>query len=140
MKTAKSIVLLTALLLSLVSSSIFGQDSDKPTVLVFSQNQAKLSDIGKINQMIDSVFSPILNKLVDEGKLSGWGQLNHAWGDEWNLNLWYSAKDLNTFNAAWDEYIKTVSEKHPGAIGQVVTLFQAHKDNIYSIRSSYYGK
>ena len=126
-------------LVSLFTMPIFGQDSDKPTVLVFSQNQVKMSDMGKVNQMIDSVFSPILNKLVDEGKLSGWGQLNHAWGDEWNLNIWYSAKDLSSFNAFWDEYVKRVTEQHPGAFGEVVSLFQAHKDNIYSIRSSYSG-
>ncbi len=119
---------------------VFGQDSDKSTILVFSQNQVKMSDVGKVNKMVDSVFSPILNTLVDEGKLSGWGQLNHAWGDEWNLNFWYSAKDIETFHKFWDEYVKRVSEKHPDAFGNTVGYFQAHKDNIYTERKSYNGK
>jgi hypothetical protein len=100
----------------------------------------KMSDMGKVNKMVDSVFSPILNGLVDEGKISGWGQLTHAWGDEWNLNFWYSAKDMDTFNAFWAEYVKRVGDKHPTAFGETVTYFQAHKDNMYTIRKSYSGK
>lgn len=119
---------------------IFGQDSEKPTILVFSQNKVKMADMGKVNKMVDSVFAPILNSFVDEGKLSGWGQLNHAWGDEWNFNLWYSAKDTETFHKFWEEYIKKVSEKHPEAFGSTVEYFQEHKDNIYSIRNGYSGK
>ena len=130
---------ISAVLLVCSFSVVNAQDSDEPTVLVFSQNMVKMSDMGKANEMMDSVFSPILNSLVDEGKLSAWGQLNHAWGDEWNLNIWYSAKDLDAFNAAWAEYVERVRKEHPDAFGQVVELFQAHKDNIYSIRSSYSG-
>ena len=52
---------------------VFGQDSDKPTILVFSQNKVKMTDMGKVNKMVDSVFAPILNTFVDEGKLSCWG-------------------------------------------------------------------
>jgi hypothetical protein len=121
-------------------STIFAQDSEKPTILVFSQNMVKMSDMGKVNEMVDSVFSPILNGLVDDGKLSGWGQLTHAWGDEWNLNFWYSVKDMETFNSFWGEYVKRVREKHPDAFGEATSYFQAHKDNIYSIRKSYTGK
>ena len=75
--------------------------------------------MGEVNKMVDSVFAPILNSFVDEGKLSGWGQLNHAWGDE---------------------YVKQVSAKHPDAFGSMVEYFQEHKDNIYSIRNGYSGK
>ena len=119
---------------------IFGQDSEKPTILVFSQNKVKMADMGKVNKMVDSVFAPILNSFVDEGKLSGWGQLNHAWGDEWNFNLWYSATDTETFHKFWDEYTKHVSEKFPDAFGSTIGYFQEHKDNIYSIRNGYSGK
>lgn len=116
---------------------IIGQDSENPPILVFSQNKVKMTDMGKVNKMVDSVFAPILNSFVDSGKLSGWGQLNHAWGDEWNFNLWYSAKDPETFHKFWDEYVKTVGEKHPDAFGSTVGYFQEHKDNIYSMRKSY---
>jgi len=136
----KTINISFVILLLIGYSTILGQDKEKPTILVFSQNMVKMSDMGKVNKMLDSLFAPILDGLVDEGKLSGWGQLTHAWGDEWNSNLWYSAKDMATFNAFWTEYVKRVSDKHPEAFGEVVSYFQAHKDNIYSIRKSYSGK
>ena len=135
----KIINVICTLILIGAFTSIAAQESEKPTILVFSQNMVKMSDMGKVQKAMDSLFVPILNSMVDQGKISGWGQLNHAWGDEWNFNLWYSAKDMKTFNEFWAEYVKTVSEKHPGAFGSVVSMFQAHKDNIYSIQHSYSG-
>jgi len=125
------------------TSLVFSQESkenQKPGILVFSQNMVPMSDVSKVNKMVDSVFAPILNGLADEGKIFGWGQLNHNWGDEWNLNFYYIAKDMDSFHDFWSEYVKTVSEKHPGTFGNTVKYFQAHKDNIYGIRHIYRGK
>lgn len=138
----KNIIKTTIAIAFLLTSISFAQDSKdkKPTTLVFSQNKVQMADMGKANKMIDEIFAPILNQLVDEGMLLGWGQLNHAWGDEWNLNFWYSAKDVGSFHKFWKEYVKRASEKHPEAFGNVVKMFQAHKDNIYTEVQSYSGK
>lgn len=139
----KNIIKTTVAIVFLLTGLNFAQESkenEMPKTLVFSQNKVQMADMGKVNKMIDEVFAPILNKLVDEGMLSAWGQLNHAWGDEWNLNLWYSAKDMASFNKFWGEYVKRVRENHPEAFGEVTKLFEAHKDNIYSIVQSYSGK
>ena len=69
--------------------------------------------------------------------LLNWGLFNHAWGDEWNVNVWYTVKDMATFDAFWEEYVSRVNERHPGAFGSVVKYFQAHKDNIYTIEQQY---
>src|SRR3972149_3775629 len=94
----------------------------------------QMSKVGAMNQMIDSIFAPILNKLVDEGFFFGWGQFNHAWGDEWNVNFWYVTKDVASFYAGWNDYVKRVGERHPGAFGEAVKYFQAHKDNTDYLR------
>jgi len=96
-----------------------------------------MGKMSEVNNMIDSVFVPILNGLVDEGMIKSWGQFNHAWGDEWNLNFWYVAKDMTSFSAFWLEYVKRVSDDHPGAFDAVVKYFKAHKDNMYVIRNQY---
>ncbi len=132
--------LFVALILLTASTFLFGQDSkdtEKPSTLVFSQNMVQMSDMGKVNKMVDEIFVPILNALVDEGMLFGWGQLNHAWGDEWNLNFYYIAKDMDAFNNFWSEYVNRVREQHPDAFGNIVQYFQAHKDNMYSIQQMY---
>lgn len=124
-------------LMFIASANLFGQESEQPTWLVVSQNMVPLSKVETVNKMIDSVSVPILNELVDEGMLSGWGQFNHAWGDEWNVNFWYVAQSQSAFVVFWDEFVNRVRERHPGAFGEIVQYFQAHKDNMYVIRNQY---
>jgi len=125
------------LLIFIASANVFGQESEQPSWLVVSQNMVKMGEVSKVNKMIDSVTAPILNKLCDEGMLAGWGQFNHAWGDEWNVNFWYVTKDQASFGKFWAEFVKRVQDQHPGAFGEVVQYFQAHKDNMYIIRNQY---
>ncbi|MFC2103101.1 hypothetical protein ACFLSS_01610, partial [Bacteroidota bacterium] len=114
----------------------FAQDGERP-ILVTSFNMVKMTDIGKVNKMVDSVFTPILKELVDEGMIFSFGQFMHSWGDEWNMNFWYTAKDMNSFDKFWDEYVSRVVKRHPDAWRSTTKYFQAHKDNIYTIRGQY---
>lgn len=114
----------------------FAQNNEQP-LLVVSQNMVTMSDVGKVNKMVDSVFTPILKELVDEGFIYNFGFFSHSWGDEWNSNSWYSAKDMSSFDKFWDEYVSRVNKRHPGSFAATTKYFQAHKDNIYTIRSQY---
>lgn len=122
--------------LILLSGSSFAQDSEQP-LLIVSQNMVSMSDVGKVNKMGDSIFVPILKELVDEGMLYSFGSFSHSWGDEWNVNYWYTAKDMASFDKFWDEYISRVRSRHPNAFGSITKYFNAHKDNIYTIRNQY---
>ncbi len=119
-----------------VSESNFAQSNDQP-LLIVSFNMVPMSDMGKVNKMVDSVFTPILKELVDEKFIFSFGQFTHTWGDEWNLNFWYTAKDMSSFDKFWDEYVSRVNKRHPGAFAATTKYFQAHKDNIYTIRGQY---
>lgn len=124
------IVILCAFSFFLSVQSILAQE-EGPGTLVFSQNMVAMKDIGKVNKIIDSLTVPIWQELMDEGMLMGWGQLNHEWGDEWNCNFYYVAKDKDAFFAAWNEFVKRMGERHPDAWKEMIPAFQAHKDNIY---------
>jgi len=128
-----AVVLITILFFS---GNSLAQDNDQQ-ILVVSQNMVSMSDVGKVNKLGDSIFVPVLKELVDEGYILSFGQFNHNWGDEWNVNYWYVAKDMSSFDTFWNEYVSRVSERHPGAFGSTVKYFQAHKDNIYTIRNQY---
>ncbi len=128
-----AIVVFTLLFLSETS---FAQSSERP-LLVISQNKVLLSDVGKVNKIGDSIFVPILKELVDEGFIYSFGQFNHSWGDEWNVNYWYTAKDMASFEKFWGEYVNRVSNRHPGAFASIVKYNKAHKDNMYTIRGQY---
>jgi uncharacterized short protein YbdD (DUF466 family) len=114
----------------------FAQSNDQP-LLIVSFNMVPMSDVGKVNKMVDSVFTPVLKELVDEGFIFSFGFFSHTWGDEWNSNVWYTAKDMSSFDKFWDEYVSRMNKRHPGAFAATTKYFQAHKDNIYTIRNQY---
>lgn len=104
-----------------------------PGIVVFSQNKCAESNVPKVRAMADSVTGPVLDALVKEGKLTGWGMLGHLWGDEWNVNVWYSAPTQRAFLDAWDEMLKRVNQRSPGWYAQFAVLCSEHKDSMYSV-------
>jgi hypothetical protein len=135
----KQFVLFLMIVLSaflFINENSYAQNQDPP-LLICSFNQVGSADVGKVNKMVDSVFAPILNELVDEGFIISWGQFNHAWGDEWNVNLFYTVKDMTSFEKFWDEYVDRGGKRHPRAFAETTQYFKAHKDNIYVLRNAY---
>jgi hypothetical protein len=105
-----------------------------PGVLMFSQHKCPLGNVAQIGILADSLFGPVLDELVKEGKLTGWGVLEHAWGDEWNWNVWYSATTHRAFLDGWDEYIARLNRRHPGWYQRFAPLCSDHKDAMYAVR------
>ena len=120
----------------LAAGSSQAQESEQP-LLVVSFQKVKMADVGAMNKMINEKFAPILNGLVDDKMLLNWGLFNHAWGDEWNVNIWYTVKDMASFDKFWEEYIKRINEKQPDAWKELRGYIQEHKDNIYTIMNQY---
>jgi len=89
-------------------------------------------DLAKVHEL-DSMFNPILDEMMKKGKLLGWGVLEHAWGDEWNWNIYYAVESHAAFLEFWKAYIAKLNERHPDWRKQIKGLCTAHKDNIYSV-------
>lgn len=119
-----------------VARNISAQSEAQP-LLVVSFQKIKMADVGTVNKMINEKFAPILNGLVDDKMLLSWGLFNHAWGDEWNVNVWYTVKDMDAFDKFWEEYMKRISEKQPDAWKEMRGYIMEHKDNIYTIMNQY---
>ncbi len=141
----KRVITSVLLLLIITSGFVIAQDSDeakkkfKPTVVV-SQNMVPLAKMGRFVEITNEYFVPAFDKLVDEGKLMGWGYLTHAWGDEWNVVIHYTAKDFATFEKAWGEGIKSLIESAPEEVtDEQMGMLLAHKDSIYTGQHSYDG-
>jgi hypothetical protein len=133
----KIVALALIIFLALIYSSTLAQDSDKPIepgFCVMSYNKVQMGEVSKVNALFDSITVPILDELKSEGRLLGFGQLNHFWGDEWNVNVYYITEDHASFVAFWEEFTKRMGERHPGAFSKIASYFQAHKDNMYFIR------
>ena len=96
-----------------------------------------MGEVQNATKTINEKFAPILNGLVDEGMLEGWGLFNHTWGDEWNMNVWYVVKDMAAFDKFWEEYMNRISEQQPTAWTELRGYIMEHKDNIYTIMNQY---
>jgi len=131
--------LLKILAVSLVfvfATNIVAQEAETPLLVVSSQ-KVKMTDMGKVNKLFNEKIAPILNGFVDEGMLYSWGLFTHAWGDEWNSNVWYVAKDMESFNKFWDEYVKRIGEQQKEAWAELRGYIVEHKDNMYTIQNQY---
>jgi hypothetical protein len=104
-----------------------------PGILVVSAQKCSFTGLADMKRWMRESSAPILNELVRQGKLNSWGLLDHMWGDEWNLVIYYSARDLNTFQSAFGEYFGQVLRKDPQALQKFETACSEHKDNIYNI-------
>jgi len=135
MKKLTKIFTLAAVII-FTAGNISAQSENNP-LLVVSYQKVKLSDVATVNKMFNEKFAPILKSMVDDKFIHSWGLFNHSWGDEWNVNVWYIADDMGSFEKFWDEYRKRVSEKDPDAFKNLVAFIQDHKDNIYSIQNQY---
>lgn len=121
-----------AILLSIaISANLHAQG-----VLVVSQNKCAPDKQQQIRRMNDSLWAPIAQELVNEGKLLAAGTAYHAWGDEWNVVVWYTAANHQAFFDAFEEMFRRVQQRHPTAIPQQMGWCTEHKDNIYAMGRS----
>ena len=136
MKTIFTLFVVLALVS--ITYSAVAQETQKPPktgFFLFNQNKVAQENVAKVNAIWDSTFTPILNELMKEGKLLGWGLLMHAWGDEWNYNFYFVTENHRAFLDFWSEFFARVSKRFPGLMGKITPMIIEHKDNMYSIHA-----
>lgn len=104
-----------------------------PGILVVSAQKCRFTALENFKRLMREDAAPVLNDLVKQGRLISWGVLEHAWGDEWNMVIYYSARDLNTFQAAMTDYFGQLMKKDPQLMQKFESYCSEHKDNVYSI-------
>jgi hypothetical protein len=105
----------------------------QPGVVIVSQNKCSFTGLNEVNNWWRSTGGPVLDDLVRQGRLTGWGVLAHSWGDEWNHVVYYTARDLNTFTTAFAEFFRVASQRDPTIMQRLTSWCTEHKDNIYTV-------
>ena len=110
-------------------------------IMVVSQNKVVFHKMKEYHELMEKHWNPVFDKLVDEGKLDEVGTLSHAWGDEWNIAGYYKAKDLASFEKAWNEGYEKFAEKTPQNVrNKITSMIMEHKDSIYQLKHSHTRK
>ena len=106
------------------------ENSDDTVQLAFWK--CDWAEFGNIAQVTDSIWTPIAQELIDEGKLLYFQLLRHNWSDEWNFVYYYRAKDIPSFLDAWDEIVSRVEDRHPDFYDWFDSRCSDHKDGFYT--------
>lgn len=110
-----------------------GSQPAQPRTIVVSQNKCRLDAVARVDSLAAIAFYPVLDELVKEGQLMGWGALTHDWGDEWNFVIYYTAANTAAFHTAWAELIRRVTQRRATFLADLAAHCTEHKDNIYSV-------
>ncbi len=137
MKTKDTIqiwILVCAVSVSPVPETAVAQDAvPQPGLIVLSQNICPYQNVPKLRTMLDSLFAPVLDGFVDDGRLLGWALLSNWWGDDWNWNISYTAESHEAFLSFWNAYVNQLAARSPGWNEEVVALCTEHKDMFYTV-------
>jgi len=120
--------LIQILIVTLFCSTVMAQT----VTVVFSQNKCHANKISELRKMTEETSGAVLNDLVEQGKLIDWGVMTHAWGDEYNWNVFYVAETHAKFLEAWNEFITKVGESDPEFAEKLWEICWEHKDSIYT--------
>ena len=115
---------------------VVAAETEAQGTLVVSQNKCAADKQAQITRMLDSLWIPVGQELVNEGKLTGMGTASHLWGDEWNIVLWYTAATTQGFLDGFAELVRRVQQRHPTLMTQFMGMCTEHKDSMYSMGRS----
>jgi hypothetical protein len=82
------------------------------TVLI-AQYECSPGDLARVDQLMKEIASPVLNRMVGEGKLIGWGSLGATVGGPVNRMIYVWGKDPVALLQARQVYLPEISSK-PG--------------------------
>ena len=89
------------------------------------------AEFANMPQVVDSIWTPIAQESVDEGKLLYFQLLRHDWSDEWNFVFYFRAKDIPSFLDAWGDIFSKIEERYPDHADWFFARCSEHKDGFY---------
>ena len=102
--------------------------------IMLQQSIVPLTKLGDWNAFMRDKSAPVLEEMLAEGLITGYGNLNHRWGSEWNTGFYLSAANVGGTFDAWGTFTTRMGERHPGWFQEAASMIEMHKDNIYSVR------
>jgi len=93
----------------------------------------KMSEQERADELVRTVFAPIYDGLVADGKLSGWGWLQHSVGGEYRRLFTIRGADHATVLEAWGEAVNEMSEKHEAETKELNEICYSHQDYMWDI-------
>jgi hypothetical protein len=87
----------------------------------------------RADELVETVFGPVYDKHVAEGKLVSWGWLSHLVGGEWRRLATMSAADHKTLLSVRGQIIEELG-KNEAAMTEFSSICMAHQDYMWDIK------
>lgn len=78
-------------------------------VLVIASWSCAFMQLDRVNQLGMNIIEEPLTRLVEDGRLAGWGQLNGEFRDEYNYHTFYLADSQEQYRDALSQVLNHVS-------------------------------
>lgn len=87
----------------------------------------------RADEIVKEHFAPIMNRFVDEGRLSGWGWLSHWVGGKYRRLQTIAAKDMKTVLAARDALIGELYAEGSETGEEFTKICGSHSDYMWMV-------
>lgn len=87
----------------------------------------------RADELVETVFAPVYNAHVGEGKLTNWAWFQHWVGGKWRRLLSTSAADAKTLLNVRTELIAALDEAHGEAFAEFDAICGSHDDYLWEI-------
>jgi hypothetical protein len=109
------------------------QEDAPPGMIAVSYYQC---DFDQVEPIIEA-WSTAFQQMENDGVVMGWGVLQHAWADEWNLIVYRVIPDLAGLQASMEAQGDALDAADPNLQEHMRAACNGqHKDNIYWIAAS----
>lgn len=126
-----------ALTAALAAPATAQEEAQEPMGAVVSLQMCSPAALDDLNESVREYWAPVLDRAVSEGVLTGWGVLNHLWGDEWNWVVYYTGPDPSGLTRVVEGLLGEIIGGMPGdPMEDYSSKCSAHKDNVYVIAAS----
>ncbi len=90
----------------------------------------------RVDEIVKQAYAPVLNRLVQEGKLKSWTWFGHVLGGKYRRLLAYTADDHKALLAAVDQYSQQVQKENPDLSAEFSSICNSHTDYLWDTKIS----
>ena len=122
-----------ALPLVLGSSSAVAQEQQPTGRVYVAYHQVSYGDLLEWMDLYNQHSVPVLDALVEEGVLTGYGAWMHHTGGEYNIRMGFRAGPNADFGPFWNQYLARLAARDAEAFERGSRMITAHHDEIWNI-------
>lgn len=120
-------------LLTLVTLNAVAQEEPPTGSVYVAYHQMSYGDLLEWMDLYNQHSVPILDALVEEGLLTGYGTWMHSTGGEYNIRQAFRGGPEAEYGPFWSAYLSRLEARDPDAFERGGRMITAHRDEIWNI-------